>query len=47
MSDLRYTAAPIELLRNTFRSRLARQRPTTPDSQFEFLPRQQGEATPN
>lgn len=43
-SDLRHTAVPIELLRNTFRSRLERQSPAAPDSQFEFLPRRRDDA---
>jgi hypothetical protein len=46
-SDLRYAVVPIELLRNTFRSRLARQHPTAPDSQFEFMPRRRDDAGAN
>jgi hypothetical protein len=38
---------PIELLRNTFRSRLERQRPAAPDSQFEFLPRRHDDTATN
>ena len=45
-TDLRYEVTPIELLRNTMRSRLTSKSFETPDSQFEFLPRSYNTAKP-
>ena len=45
-SDLRHQITPIELLRNTTRSRQARAAPAAPDTQFEFLPRRGAGAGP-